>query len=232
MYFSLFHSAYYQTHPLSALQPKIEIHYRTFNPSTRNFQSLLAKLVDSLSPKVVLKMLTIALSRLALLRASTSRKRYVQYVHPRTEYFYPTTSPTSLIQRQSFFPNSGTSLTAFRHNSWVCRADKWNLNLSFTKRYLTDRQEFSVYFNEDEVVYRFKVSAAENLSLDAVWHTVSRWLKHRGAHEWTEENLAFVRKAVARAVSMTSLQPYKDHTEYAAGGGVCDGALREKRRKP
>jgi hypothetical protein len=72
-------------------------------------------------------------------------------------------------------------------------------------------QKFSVYFDEDGTIFRFEVSAPDNLSFNGVWSSVDHWLKHHGEHQWPEENLEFVHKDVGRSAAMHSLQLFKEH---------------------
>ena len=72
------------------------------------------------------------------------------------------------------------------------------------------RQAFSVYFREDEDVYRFEVSAPGDRSFDSVWGTVGHWLKYQADPEWSEENLEFAIKAFKRANGMILLRLCKE----------------------
>lgn len=55
-----------------------------------------------------------------------------------------------------------------------------------------------------------EVSAPRNLAFDAVWSSIGHWLKYHAEHEWSEENLEFVRKAVSRASTICLLRMVKD----------------------
>lgn len=68
-----------------------------------------------------------------------------------------------------------------------------------------ERQRFSVFFSEEGTTYRLEVSAPKERDFQGVWQRVGWWLKYQAEHQWSEENLEFVEKAVQRAVYITLL---------------------------
>lgn len=55
-----------------------------------------------------------------------------------------------------------------------------------------------------------EVSAPKDLAFDAVWSSIEGWLKHRAEHDWSEENLELVQKAVSRAATISMLRIFGD----------------------
>lgn len=65
------------------------------------------------------KMLKLAITRQALLRAATTTKRFGQRVPSWKGYLWPTTKTATLMQRVSFMSGSNISLIAFPHKPKV-----------------------------------------------------------------------------------------------------------------
>jgi hypothetical protein len=71
-------------------------------------------------------------------------------------------------------------------------------------------QEFSVFFDEHDILYKLGLTAPHYLSFYGVWGNVCCWLRNPPHHQWKCKDVKVVSKIVNQVCKMRHLHSFKE----------------------